>query len=349
MSSVAPSTTGDSPAASRSVAFAGGREGLRRQQRALHLRGNLLAERHVRRVAGEHRHDMPDQRNAQQGEVAEDVEHLVPDEFVRVAQGLGGEHGIVADDDRVLQAAPLDEAVLDQVLDLLVEAKRAGVREFAAPRLRRDFEAEVLGVTPPAVRARAGEFEPVMREDRHLRFAGLELEGLRHGVTFARLALGHEARFVHHAAILARAAVGNGRFVGVELDDGVVHAAAGEGGQHVFDGLHFDRAVGERGRAVGFGHVFQPGRDFGLPFEIDPPEPDAAAGGRREELHVHPVPAVQADAGKADWAAKSLLLNHARGLNERPRALASGLSDTAQRRPAAERRARPGRRPRKRN
>ena len=82
------------------------------------------------------------QRPAQQRQVADDVQHLVPHKFLRIAQRLGRQHGVVADDDGVFQAAALDESVLDEKFDFLEKAKRPRVGQFLFPRLRRDFRAD---------------------------------------------------------------------------------------------------------------------------------------------------------------------------------------------------------------
>ncbi len=110
------------------------RERLRRAQRLGHLRDNLPDHLAIRRVARLDGDQMPAHRPAQQRQVAHDVEHLVPDKFLGIPQRLGRQHRVVADDHRVFQAAALDEAVFDEMLNLLVKAKRPGVRQFPSPR-----------------------------------------------------------------------------------------------------------------------------------------------------------------------------------------------------------------------
>ena len=106
---------------------------------------DLPDELAIGRVAGFDRDQMPADRPAEQRQVAHDVEHLVPHEFLGITQRLGRQHGVVANDHRVFQAAALDQAVLDEILDLLVKTKRPRMGQFLFPRLGRDFRAVKLG------------------------------------------------------------------------------------------------------------------------------------------------------------------------------------------------------------
>ena len=141
-----------------------------------HLRVDEPHQFAIGRVARFHRDEMAVQRPAQQRKVADDIEHLVPDKFLRITQRLGRQHGVVADDHGVFQAAAFDQAVLDQVLDLLVKTKRARVRQFLLPGLGREFDAVKLREAALLVRAGAGDLEAVVGKQRHHRFAHLQLD-----------------------------------------------------------------------------------------------------------------------------------------------------------------------------
>lgn len=122
-----------------------------------------------------------------------------------------------------------------------------------------------------------------MRKGGDEGFADLQLDGLGELVKLDVLGLGAQARLVDHAGKLPRAAVGDGRFIGVQLDDGVVHAEAGEGGEDVLDGVNLGVGLAERGRAVGLDDVLDAGLDLGLALEVHAAETDAriAAAGRK--------------------------------------------------------------------
>ena len=54
-----------------------------------------------------------------------------------------------------------------------------------------------------------------------------------------------DAGFVDHPAIFPRTAIADGGLIGVQFDDGIVHAAPGHGGQDVLDGVHFRGALAQ--------------------------------------------------------------------------------------------------------
>src|SRR5439155_6750362 len=97
-------------------------------------------------------------------EIADDVEHFMPHEFLLIPQRLIGEHGIVADHHGIFEAAAPDESVRDEIFNLFVETKGAGVGEFALPSVGGKLEAVKLREASLLVRAGAGYFEHFVRE-----------------------------------------------------------------------------------------------------------------------------------------------------------------------------------------
>ena len=287
-------------------------EGLGGAQGLVDLFEHLAGEFAVAGMAGAHGDDMAAQGPAKQREVADDVEHLMADKFLGIAERFGGEHGVVADDDGVFQAAALDESVLDEKFDLLEKAKGAGVGEFLFPGGGGDLGGIKLGEAALAVGTGAGDLEMFVGEQRHARFAEVDFNGFRDGEVILFFGLGDDAGGLDNLAKFAGTAVGNGRFVGVQLDDGIINAVAGQGGEDVFHGVDLDVALGERGGAVGLGNVLHAGLDFGFPLEVHATEPHPGVAGRGQDGHVDPVPAVQSDAGKGGGTIKSLLIEHAR-------------------------------------
>jgi hypothetical protein len=151
-----------------------------------------------------------------------------------------------------------------------------------------------------------------MRENGHHRIARFDFERRRNGQRFAAFRLRDDARAADQFYVFAGTAIGDGRFIGIDLDNGIVHAQAGEGGKDMLDGLNFDVAPGERGRTIRFRNVFDARFNFRFVIKIDAAEADAGIGRGREERHVHPVAAMQADARITDRAAQGLLLQHGR-------------------------------------
>ena len=113
----------------------------------------------------------------------------------------------------------------------------------------------------------------------------------------------------NHADIFARAAVGDGRFVGVQFDDGVIDAASGEGRQDVLDGVDFGVASCQRGGAVGGADVIHSGFDLRFAFQIRAPEADARTGGGREKSHIDTNAGMKSNAGETRRPPQSLLMH----------------------------------------
>ena len=80
----------------------------------------------VERMAGTFRDDLTDDRGACQIEIANAVENFVTDELVLVAQPVAIEHGIAADDDRIVERAAACESRGAKGVDLMGEPECAG-------------------------------------------------------------------------------------------------------------------------------------------------------------------------------------------------------------------------------
>ncbi len=186
------------------------------------------------------------------------------------------------------------------------------MRQFFFPGLRRDFRAVKLGEASLLVRARAGEFEAVVWEQRHHRLARLHLNRFGGRERFAFLRLRHDAGGRDDLAKFARAAIGDRRFVRVQFDDRVVNSKTRERGEDMLDRVDFYISLCQSRRAVGVRDIFHARLDLRLAVEIHAAEAHPAVGGRGQDGHVHPVAAVKAGAGKGRGAVERLLIEHAR-------------------------------------
>src|SRR5262245_64045529 len=83
-----------------------------------------LHQLEVERMAAVSGDDVPHERAAQEGEVAEEVEDLMPHELVAVAQA--GQGTLVAEHDRVVEGAAAGQAVLPHEPEVLQKAVGAG-------------------------------------------------------------------------------------------------------------------------------------------------------------------------------------------------------------------------------
>jgi hypothetical protein len=199
-----------------------------------------------------------------EGEIANNIEDFVTNEFVFVAHGFATKEAIAADDDGVFEGASLDEAFVHEGFDFLVKNKGAGTADIFEVGLFGDLQAEKLGVFSGMVGVGAGNFKAVMRKGDEVgsvfavdvdRF--FEFEGDAWGVeSFA-------SGFLDQLNEELGAAVSDGGLVGVEGDLAIVDAEAAESREEMFDGLEFGIAFADGGGSfhlAGVEHVGGNGR-----------------------------------------------------------------------------------------
>ena len=121
------------------------------------LLGNGHGELGVGSVPGAHGDDMAEEGASDQGEVADDIENFVADEFVGEAERFFAQDGVVADDNGVFEAAAADEAFLHERLDVFVVDEGAGGGDVLFVGLGSDLEAEVLRVVAVGAGLGAGD------------------------------------------------------------------------------------------------------------------------------------------------------------------------------------------------
>lgn len=171
-------------------------------------------------------------------EVADEIEGLVPGEFVLEAHRFLGENFLAANDDCVFERSPFDEALVEEGLDVFVEGEGAGRSDLLFVGFLIHLAGKVLGESSVWTQIRDGDPEgfggndgdvgalAVVKVDRLADFPGLAA----HVLCFAAGLLDefHEG---FGGAITDR------RFIGIHFDQGVVHPHPGQGGDDVFDGV----------------------------------------------------------------------------------------------------------------
>ena len=95
----------------------------------------------------------------------------------------------------------------------------------------------------------------------------------------------HDIHLLQSLHIEARAAVEDGRFARVDVDEHVVDLQSGEGGHQVLDGTHLGLALTDGGAAGGVEHVGAQRLHGGGAGQIHTAEHDAVAGGGGQEGH----------------------------------------------------------------
>ena len=129
---------------------------------------HITREHAVRGVAGAFRDDVRMQRPAEQGEVADQIEHLVAQRLVGEAHVGAVRVDVVGDDDGVLFGRTLAETGLAKGGDLVTRYEGASRRDLLAEALQGQIVGHRLADRARLVeRERVGEPQPAFARQRH--------------------------------------------------------------------------------------------------------------------------------------------------------------------------------------
>ena len=98
----------------------------------------------IRSMSGLYRHHVTADTPADQREIADNIEDFVPYEFVGKTQRLLAEHRLAAHDNRIFEAAALDQILIHERLDILVVNKCPRRSDLAFESCRRNFYRQKL-------------------------------------------------------------------------------------------------------------------------------------------------------------------------------------------------------------
>jgi hypothetical protein len=280
----------------------------------------------MQRVAGAIRGQPAQHGPADQGEISQQIEDLVADKLVGIAQRGFVQHAAFGKHDGILQRAAPDQAAGLQRFHLVEETEGAGRRNRAAVVFRRELELQLL---VPDQRMR----EPDLVLDRESRS---RIDRQRLALLFERERLGDPhivARRgkLDHAHPLEGFGIGQSAAVQyrdlevVEFDVGVVHPEGIERRQQMFDGGDPHAAVHQRRRVGNPLHRADIRAQFEV-VQIHTPEDDSFAGGRRHHAHGGVFARVQAHAAEFDWSRQCLLAHQLLAGNRGPIAASTNLT-----------------------
>ena len=166
-------------------------------------------------------HDVADDRMADEGEIAHDVQDLVAHELVLEPQGV--QDARIADDDGVLERSAERQAALPQPLHFLQEAEGAGRGDVLGEALLGDPLGARLVLEQRMVEADGvADLEVIRRVNRNALVAGRDLHRLQDLQVLARRGELLDARFLQQVQERRAAAVHDRHFAVIELDDDVV-------------------------------------------------------------------------------------------------------------------------------
>ncbi len=227
-------------------------------------------------MPGANSDDVGAQGATEKGNVSEDIENLVADELVFESQWLLGQNFVAFDHNRTVEAASLDFSEFEQLLEVFVDGEGACRGDLGDIDIRVDFQREVLCVDTPVVGGSAGDLECIAGEsyDGAVPFRNGDM--LFQGEEPTLLVFLFDGfSLLNEVYEMLGGTVEDRRLTGTHLDDDVVHLAAAQCAQDVFDSVDLCVPGGEGGTTDQFSDQGDVGFDLGFAVEIGPTEDDA--------------------------------------------------------------------------
>jgi hypothetical protein len=277
-------------------------------------REQLACESSVERVAGfvgdeaaEHR--LPDQR-----EVAEQIQSLMPNKFIRESQRRIIQHTGLREHDRILQRPTTDKAARLQFFNFMVKAERSrrrnqigvvGTRELHVETLFTNQGMSKINIVPDA--------ERIGWIDAQRFFAFVQDELFSNSDVLPGAILSNNANARDGFNVWQRAAVEDGNFEVVEFDIHIIDTDSIESREQVFDGRYPHASMHQRCRIGDARYGCNIGSKLEV-IEIDPSENDPLAGRSRKDSKGCILARMKSDAAEFERIGDSLLTHEARSI-----------------------------------
>jgi len=225
--------------------------------------------------------DAAEEREADEGEVADEIEGLVAAKFVRVTEGAV-HHAVFGENDGVIEGAAADETHGAERLDIGFETEGAGAGKNLAEGVGIDEQFDLLladeGMGEIDVTADA-EFVGGINADAAAVFD--DFDGLEDAKVAAFSAKAAEAGLIEQLKERFGGTVEDGNFDVVEIDENVVDSVGVGGGEKMFGGGKQDALLHEAGGVADAGDVVAMGFDWEI-VEVDAAEDDPGVRGSWE-------------------------------------------------------------------
>ncbi len=228
-----------------------------------------------------------------QGQIPNQVEHFMADEFVVKAK-RPILHCASAEDDRVLLRGASDQPHIPQHLLIFAKPEGAGGGDLSAVAACGQVDGECLAADGVGEMDVVGDAVAVAGINRD------ELAVLAHFDTFQDAQILPPSPLASNAHcgkgfhVRQGAAVEDGQFQIVQLNDDVVDARADEGGKKMLGGGDEHTLAHDAGGVADLGYISARGRNL-VVVQVGAAENNARSGRRGQQAHVHRGPAVETD------------------------------------------------------
>jgi hypothetical protein len=242
----------------------------------------------VKRVAGFASFDAAEERKADEGEVADEVESFVSAEFIGIAEGAVHD-AVFRENDGVIERAAADEAHGAERLDIGFKAEGAGARENLAEGFAINEQFNLLLADERVGKIDiAADAELVGRKDGDAAAIFDDFDGLENFKVAAFSTEAAETGLIKELEEGLGGTVENGDFDVVEVNKDVVDAVGIGCGQKVFGGGEQDALLHKAGGIADTGNIVAVGFDWEI-IEINAAEDDAGIrwSGQQTEVRVN--------------------------------------------------------------
>jgi hypothetical protein len=255
----------------------------------------------MQRVSGAIRNNPSLNRLADQRKVPEQIENLMPYEFIRKSERRFVEHSLLRENDGILQRATSHESAGLQLLHFFIEAKRPCRCDKVGVIHRRNFHFKLL-IADQGMRK--ADFildaETLRRMDSDGFRILFEGKGFCDANDTALHIQHNDSDALDRFNVLQPAAIQNRNLKVIELHKGIVDPKAVQSGKQMLHGGNPDAALHQR---CGIRNALDR-TDVRAKFkivEVDAAEYDSRSGWRRKNAHRRRFTGMQADAAEFHW------------------------------------------------
>src|SRR5476649_2005807 len=237
------------------------------------------------RAFGDH---VTQQRPPQQRQVPDQVQRLMPAALIGRPQPAGVHHAGVGEADGVLERRPANQAHVAHLVQIGFPTEGAGESDLASKTLGSHFEFQRLPPNGCRVVRIAGQTEAFVGENSDALAFVFHRNGTADTQVAALAAILAGTGLLDQAHERKAAAIQDGNFQVVDLDEGVVDAHRIKNAEQVLDGGDEDALAHQAGSVADAGHVTPTGGNLEI-VEIGADENDAGRNrsGKNSDLDRH--------------------------------------------------------------
>lgn len=241
---------------------------------------------------------MADDRSAQDSQIADEIQHLVPYEFILIPQAVVIDNPEVINDDGIVEGASLSQTVFPQCLDVLQEPEGSSTADLIDELFAR--KAQLVGLVAQQRVLKidgVGDLELFGGIDIDESVPLVDLENLSDHDKSFRHSLSSNARAVQEKDEGGRTSIHNGDLRSLNLHPGIIDAQPEEGRHQMFYGRDPGSVVSNHRTQIGVNDILGIGVNDRLTRQVFSDETNPAIRRGRFDMELHFLPRMKSDPG----------------------------------------------------